>query len=100
MLRHVLRFTLVTGAFVAAACVDHGPVSPASNTAAPGSPTMQLVAGAANAKSYIIDFTGNGLPSDLAAQVTKAGGTLTTSIGQGGVAVATSDVSTFADRAG
>jgi len=61
---------------------------------------MQLVAGAANAKSYIIDFTGNGLPSDLAAQVTKAGGTLTTSIGQVGVAVATSDDPTFADRAG
>ncbi len=98
----VSRTATIAGAIVAAACADYGPVSPTTNmaTQAPGSPTLQLVAGAANAKSYIIDFKGNGLPRDLAAQVTKAGGTLTTSIGQVGVAVAASDDPTFADRAG
>src|SRR5882762_3983725 len=64
------------GAIAIAACVDYGPVSPTSNAATqkPGSPTMQVVAAPASAKSYIIDFTGNNLPVNLAAQVAKAGG--------------------------
>ena len=40
------------------------------------------------------------MPADLSAQVAKAGGTLTSGIGQVGVAVASSDDPSFADRAG
>jgi len=32
MYRHVLRFTLVTGAFVAAACVEYAPVTPSAHS--------------------------------------------------------------------
>jgi lantibiotic leader peptide-processing serine protease len=94
MHRHVLRFILVAGAIVAAACVYDAPVSPADNT-----PSMQRTAARSPAKAYVIDFTGNTLPANLAAQVAKAGGVLTTSIDQIGVAVATSEDPKFADRA-
>src|SRR6267378_2796984 len=104
MRRFVLRTATIAGAIVVAACVEDAPVSPTTNTASQaltaGSPTLQVVAAPANAKSYIIDFTGNTLPANLAAQVAKAGGVLTTSIAQIGVAAATSDDPTFADRAG
>jgi lantibiotic leader peptide-processing serine protease len=103
MPRHVLRFTLVTGAIVAAACVEYAPISPTANTASmqtAGSPTLQLVAPPANAKSYVINFTGTQLPPDLNAQVAAAGGALTTSITQIGVAVASSSDPGFAARAG
>jgi subtilisin family serine protease len=97
---HVLRFTLITGAIVSAACVYDAPVTPAETiTAANVSNNPSLAAAARTAKSYIIDFTGNTLPADLAGQVAKAGGVLTTSIEQVGIAVATSDDPRFADRA-
>jgi subtilisin family serine protease len=51
------------------------------------------------ATSYIIDFTRNSLPADLAVQVAKAGGVLTATIDQVGIAVATSADPAFADRA-
>ena len=104
MPRHVLRFTLVTGAFVAAACVESAPISPTTNTATTptmaGSPTLQLVAPAANSKSYVINFTGSELPADLSSQVAAAGGSVTTSFRQIGVALAESGDPGFAGRAG
>ncbi len=102
MARHVLRFTLVTGAIVAAACVEYAPISPTATTASmptAGSPTLQLVAPPADAKSYVINVTGTQLPADLDAQVAAAGGALTTSITQIGVAVASSSDPGFAARA-
>ncbi len=97
----VLRTATIAGAIAIAACVEDAPVSPTTNatTQAPGSPTLQLVSTSANATPYIIDFTGNKLPANLAAQIANAGGVLTTSIDQIGVAVATSDDPRFADRA-
>src|SRR5690242_6890674 len=103
MPRHVLRFTLVTGAIVAAACVEYAPVTPTASTAtmpAAGSPSLQLVAPLANGKSYLINFTGTQLPADLDAQVAAAGGALTTRFSQIGVALASSSDPRFAARAG
>jgi subtilisin family serine protease len=94
MHKHVLGFILVTGAIVAAACVYDAPVTPADHT-----PSMQLTATRRQAKAYIIDFTGNALPANLAAQVARAGGVLTTSIEEIGIAVATSADPNFATRA-
>ena len=98
----VLRFTVIAGAIVAAACVHDTPTKPSENTTAarvPLTPSLQLTAPSNAAKSYLIDFTGNALPANLAAQVAKAGGVLTTSIEQIGIAVATSNDPNFADRA-
>src|SRR5438093_1396546 len=91
----------IAAAIVAAACVYDAPVTPDSNTITAAnmanSPAAQLSAG--TGKSYLIDFTGYQLPTDLAAQVAKAGGTLTASIDQIGVATATSTDPSFSDRA-
>src|SRR6267143_5904614 len=103
MRRFVLRTATIAGAIVAAACVEYAPNSPTANTASTptaGSPTLQVIAAPANAKSYVINFVGTQLPSDLAAQVSAAGGTVTTSIDQIGVAVAASSDPGFAARAG
>jgi lantibiotic leader peptide-processing serine protease len=103
MPRHVLRIMLVTGTFVAAACVEYAPVTPTASTATlptAGSPSLQLVAPPANGKSYVINFTGSQLPADLGAQVAAAGGALTTSFTQIGVALASSSDPGFATRAG
>jgi len=103
MRRFVLRTATIAGAIVAAACVEYAPISPTAETAtqAPtaGSPTLQVVAAPAAAKSYVINFTGSQLPADLAAQVSAAGGTVTTSVDQIGVAVAASSDPGFAARA-
>ncbi len=103
MPRHVLRFTLVTGAIVAAACVEYAPISPTASTATmstAGTPMLQLVAPPPNAKSYVINFTGTELPADFDAQVAAAGGAVTTSFTQIGVALASSSALDFAARAG
>jgi subtilisin family serine protease len=104
MHKHVLRFTLATGVIVAAACMYDAPVTPTGNTitaaTTSNSPSLQVTASASKAQSYIIDFTGNSVPSDFAAQVAKAGGTLTTTMDQVGLAVAASEDPTFAARAG
>src|SRR6266545_4610924 len=103
MSRHLLRITLVTGAIVAAACVYDVPFKPSDTTItaanASNSPSLQAIAPSAKVSSYIIDFTGTALPANLAALVQAAGGTLTTSIAQIGVAVATSDDPSFPTRA-
>jgi lantibiotic leader peptide-processing serine protease len=105
MPRSVVRTALAVGSVVFAACIDRAPPTspavpsaPTSSVSAIGGPSMALVAQSA-AASYLIDFTGNALPADLAAQVQKAGGTLTTTIPQIGVAVATSSDATFPARA-
>jgi lantibiotic leader peptide-processing serine protease len=95
MHKPVMRFTIAIGAIVAAACVYDAPVTPTT----PNHPSMSVSAAGSTEQSYIIDFTGNSLPTDLAEQVATAGGTLTTSIEQIGVAVATSDNPSFALRA-
>ncbi|HET9384401.1 MAG TPA: S8 family serine peptidase [Gemmatimonadales bacterium] len=100
MHRPMLRFALVTGAIVAAACAYDAPVKPDLPTAGLStSPSMQLSTAPAAARAYMIDFIGDALPANLAAQITKAGGVLTTELTQIGVAVATSDDPAFADRA-
>ncbi len=103
MSRHLLRITLVTGAIVAAACVYDVPFKPSDTTItaanASNSPSLQAIAPSAKVSSYIIDFTGTALPANLAALVQAAGGTLTTSTAQIGVAVATSDDPSFPTRA-
>lgn len=101
MHKPVMRITIAVGAIVAAACAYDAPVTPSDNDAAAVSrgPSMQLSAASATAKAYILDFTGNTLPTDLAAQVERAGGVLTTRIEQIGIAVATSENPRFADRA-
>src|SRR5882762_290322 len=99
----VVRTATIAGAIAVSACIENAPVSPTSNTitaSANSNSSLQLSSALSNARSYIIDFTGNDLPADLSAQVAKAGGTLTSSIGQVGVAVASSDDPSFADRAG
>ena len=100
---HVLRAAAVTGAIIAAACVEYAPVTPTVNNATQtntaGTPSLQLSSANLQAKSYVIDFVGTQLPADLAAQVSAAGGTLTSSFDQIGVAVAASSDPAFADRA-
>jgi lantibiotic leader peptide-processing serine protease len=105
MPRSVVRTALAAGSVVFAGCIDRAPPtspaapsSPTSSVSAIDGPSMALAAQGAGA-SYLIDFTGNALPGDLAAQVQKAGGTLTTTIAQIGVAVASSDDPGFASRA-
>ena len=104
MHRHVLRAAAVAGAIIAAACVEYAPVTPTANNATQsntaGTPSLQLSTVNPEAKSYVINFSGNTLPADLAAQVAAAGGSLTSSIGQIGVAVASSTAPDFAAQAG
>src|SRR6266571_1654237 len=103
MHRHVLRVAAVTGAIIAAACVEYAPVTPTVNNATQtntaGTPSLQLSSANLQAKSYVLDFVGTQLPADLAAQVSAAGGTLTSSFDKIGVAVAASNDPAFADRA-
>jgi lantibiotic leader peptide-processing serine protease len=94
MRRSGLRAATIAGAIVVAACAYDAPVTPTGNTI-----TAAKVSSSPATTPYIIDFVGNQLPADLAAQVAKAGGTLTASIGQIGVATASSADPSFADRA-
>src|SRR5437667_30291 len=99
----VLRTATIAGAIVVAAGVEYAPITPTAEmaTQAPtaGSPTLQVVATPADAKSYVINFTGSQLPADLAAQLSAAGGTVTRTVDQIGVAVAASSDPRFAARA-
>jgi subtilisin family serine protease len=61
---------------------------------------MSVSAAVSTDKSYLLNFTGNALPADLAAQVSAAGGAITSSFGQIGVAIASSSASDFAAKAG
>jgi subtilisin family serine protease len=100
MHKAVLRITLMTGAIVGTACVYDAPLKPSDSPAASiATPSMQLSATLNTEKSYLIDFTGNAVPANLAAQVVKAGGVLTNTIDLIGVAVASSSDPQFASRA-
>ncbi len=96
MARHVVGAVLSATVLVVASCA--APDSPTSGVSAIGGPSMSLAVQGGGA-SYVIDFTGNDLPADLATQVQRAGGTLTLAIAQVGVAVAYSDDPGFAARA-
>src|SRR5437870_7729643 len=84
MRRFVLRTATIAGALAVAACVENAPVSPTSNTitASTNSSSSLQLSALNNARSYIIDFTGNDLPADLSAQVAKAGAPLPAASGQ------------------
>jgi len=103
-MRSLVRTATIAGAIVVAACVYDAPITPpnqtitAANTS--NSVAAQLAAPGIAAKSYVIDFTGSTLPADLAAAVAAAGGTVTASLTQIGVAVASSSDPDFAARAG
>ena len=104
MHNRVMRITVALGAIVAAACVYDAPVTPTGNTitaaTSSNSPSLQIAAAPANAKSYLINFTGNTLPDDVAAQVAAAGGTITSRFDKIGVALASSASPDFAVKAG
>ena len=89
-----VRSLTVVGVLAIAACAEP-PVSPM--------PGMRGVVGSGSmseGKSYVLIATGNRLPSDLAAGVAAAGGQLTGSMDEIGVAVATSNDPDFASKAG
>lgn len=62
-------------------------------------PKRHTVAAQSAAKSYILIANGNNLPSKLAESVTKAGGTITRTIPEVGLAVASSSDPSFASKA-
>jgi len=98
----VMRLTIAIGAIAAAACVYDAPITPTGNTitaaATSNSPSLQ-VAAPNGSKSYVINFSGTALPSDLAARVAAAGGSVTSSLDRIGVALASSTDPAFATRA-
>jgi subtilisin family serine protease len=96
MRKPVMRFTVAIGAILAAACVNDAPVSPTGNTITAATTSSPLQSGQ---KPYVINFTADQVPADVAARVAAAGGTLTTSLDQIGVALASSDDPSFAARA-
>jgi lantibiotic leader peptide-processing serine protease len=101
MQRFVLRTAAIAGAIVLAACFHDAPIvlDPSLSNQPSLSTTPNLsVAAVPTAKSYLINFSGS-LPNDLAAQVSAAGGVLTSQFDQIGVAVASSDDPKFAGRA-
>jgi subtilisin family serine protease len=96
MHKPVMRFTIAIGAIVAAACVYDAPVTPSGDTITAAKTTNPSQA---SSKPYVINFIGTEVPADLAAQVAAAGGTMTASLDQIGVALASSSDPAFATRA-
>lgn len=71
-----------------------------ADSTAPSTSTMHPAFNVvANGNSYLILGSGNKLPSDLAAQLTAAGGTLSASVPQVGIAIATSSDPDFETKA-
>jgi lantibiotic leader peptide-processing serine protease len=99
----VFRTAAIAGALAVAACVEYAPVTPNSNTttraAAAASPNASLQVATSSAKTYVINFIGTQLPTDLAAQVSSAGGAVTSTIDQIGAVIASSSDPGFAARA-
>jgi len=96
-----MRFLTVTsisliGGLALASCVDQGALGPRSS--APRSISASSVAAAGGASSYVIQSTGNAVPAGLADAVRAAGGTLTSTLPQIGVAFAVSSDAGFAAR--
>src|SRR5436190_13865106 len=101
----VFRTATIAGAIVAAACVQDAPITPTADAPPPdqailASATSQILKSAepAGTKSYIINFSGS-LPTDLQAQVSTAGGVVTSRFDQIGIAGASSSGPAFAGRA-
>ena len=101
----VFRTATIAGAIVAAACFQDAPITPTADAPPPdqailASATSQILKSAepAGTKSYIINFSGS-LPTDLEAQVSTAGGVVTSRFDQIGIAVASSSDPAFAGRA-
>lgn len=92
---HLLRFTLISGAIVAAACVYDAPVQPDSHPAASASksPSLQLTAASLSADAfpaqYVVMFKGNGVPASFATDVAARGGSIAFSYPKVGLAVVT-----------
>jgi lantibiotic leader peptide-processing serine protease len=103
-MRLVLRTAAIAGTIAVAACVNDAPIIPtvdASNqqsTTATPSFSRQTTATSNAVKSYVINFSGT-LPADLDAQVSAAGGVVTSRLEQIGVATASSSDPAFAGRA-
>ncbi len=82
MHRHVLRVAALTGAITAVACVENAPVSPTGDsvieTAAVGSPSMQVTAGIVeSAGRYLVVFKPGGTAAPaIAAELSTNGGRL------------------------
>ncbi|PYO63330.1 MAG: hypothetical protein DMD28_02500 [Gemmatimonadetes bacterium] len=96
-----MRFLTVTsisliGGLALASCVDQVALGPRSS--APTSISASSVAAAGGASSYVIQSTGNAVPAGLADAVRAAGGTLTSTLPQIGVAFAVSSDAGFAAR--
>ncbi len=97
MHRHVLRVAAVTGAIIAAACVEYAPVTPtAVNTATQantaGTPSLQLAAASSSSiepisGQYLVMFKGNGVPLSFATDVAVRGGTVVSSYPKLGIAL-------------
>src|SRR5437773_1263450 len=96
-----MRFLTVTsigliGGLGLASCVDQVALGPRSS--APRSMSASSVAAAGGASSYLIQSSGNAVPAGLAAAVRAAGGTLTSTLPEIGVAFAVSSDAGFAAR--
>lgn len=99
----VSRFLSLAALAGLAACAGEGtaPNQPTTSAAAPTVATPRFATTATGATSYILTArSANSLPANLAARVAAAGGTLTTSWPQIGVATAQSSDPAFAARAG
>ena len=71
-----------------------------ADSTSPRSPAPQSFSTAGGGgSSYLILGKGNKLPSDIAASITAAGGTLTANVDKVGIAIATSDAADFQTRA-
>src|SRR5260221_7759760 len=80
MPRHVLRFTLITGAIVAAACVEYAP-SPTETSSTSVSSSMQLTTAAgptlseaAGARYLVVFKSGSAASSGVSAELRNSGG--------------------------
>jgi subtilisin family serine protease len=91
-----LTFTSLSllGGLGLASCVDEVPLAPQS----PGASSVSSVA-AGGVSSYVIIGAANALPKNLGEAVQAAGGTLTDTLSQIGVAFASSDDAGFSARA-
>ncbi len=104
----VLRFAAVIGVIVAAACVEHAPVSPNGNASPAGSLTMQLSTATAGTLStlpgessgrYLVVFKpGSAASSGVSAELRNGGGLLEGAYDQLGFAVVSSVSSKGAAR--
>ena len=94
MTRFQVGTLVAVPALLLAACSADGPVSPSAIAPA------EMVASVSDApSSFVIDFTGMSVPLTFAADVAAAGGTLTSSMTDIGVAVATSSDPAFRSKA-